>query len=370
MQVFVSELLCGGGWAETARDSSLASEGRGMLLAVVADLAGLPDLEVVTTWHRSLGPFPFPGVRAIPVAGPEAEARVFDDLSASANWTLVIAPEFDHLLETRSRRVLANGGRLLGSSPDAIALAGDKQRTADVWLEQGLPTIPTRSVTGPLLANTDAPPLPVPFVIKPRFGAGSQATRVVSRPADWRALWAELADEPLLAQAVVQPLREGTPASCAVFCGTGGTDPIALPIARQHISTEGRLKYLGGSLSWPVADHPGVRTTVIAACRAIPGLRGYVGVDLLLRNGGAACELVELNPRLTTSYLGYRELAESGSCQPFAISDHEHPAEAARPDSLSTVPLTGGSRLAAALLQPNRALELNWRAGHFEYGAS
>ncbi|MFM8584404.1 MAG: hypothetical protein ACKOFW_23335, partial [Planctomycetaceae bacterium] len=93
-------------------------------------------------------------------------------------------------------------------------------------------------------------------------------------------------------------------------------------------------------------------------------------VDLLLRNGGAACELVELNPRLTTSYLGYRELADSGSCQPFAINDHEHPTEAARPDSLSTVPLTGGSRLAAALLTPNRALELNWRAGHFEYGAS
>ena len=374
-QVFVSELLCGGGWAVTASDTSLSAEGRGMLLAVLSDLAGLPDLKVVTTWHQPLGPFPLTGVRAIPVAGPAEEARIFDDLSASADWTLVIAPEFDHLLETRSQRVLHNGGRLLGSGPDAIAVAGDKQRTAEVWLERGLPAIATRTVSGPLLAKAAGPPLPVPFVIKPRFGAGSQATRVVRSVADWRGMVAELTEEPLLTQAVVQPLREGTPASCAVFCGGEETDPIVLPIARQHISPDGRLKYLGGSLTWPVAERPEVRSVVNTACRAIPGLRGYVGVDLLLTDCGRSCELVELNPRLTTSYLGYRELAEPGTAGfmgtiPLRSQSDLAPWDVTQAEPGSTAWLSGGSQLAAALLRPDRARYLSWRSGHFEYGGS
>ncbi len=44
-----------------------------------------------------------------------------------------------------------------------------------------------------------------------------------------------------------------------------------------------------------------------AAARAVglvPGLRGYVGVALVLAAGG--CFLIEIDPRLTTSYVGLR----------------------------------------------------------------
>jgi predicted ATP-grasp superfamily ATP-dependent carboligase len=47
------------------------------------------------------------------------------------------------------------------------------------------------------------------------------------------------------------------------------------------------------------------------AVESVPGLLGYVGVDLVL---GAAADgsddwAIELNPRLTTSYVGLRALA-------------------------------------------------------------
>jgi predicted ATP-grasp superfamily ATP-dependent carboligase len=46
-----------------------------------------------------------------------------------------------------------------------------------------------------------------------------------------------------------------------------------------------------------------------AAC--IPGLRGYVGFDVLIPDAAPNRPLlVEVNPRLTTSYVGYRALAE------------------------------------------------------------
>ena len=39
-------------------------------------------------------------------------------------------------------------------------------------------------------------------------------------------------------------------------------------------------------------------------CRAIPGLWGYVGVDLVMTDRGPV--VLEVNPRLTTSYAGIR----------------------------------------------------------------
>ena len=45
------------------------------------------------------------------------------------------------------------------------------------------------------------------------------------------------------------------------------------------------------------------------ACRAVPGLTGYVGCDIVLPHGGEPV-LIEINPRLTSSYLGYRQLTD------------------------------------------------------------
>ena len=46
----------------------------------------------------------------------------------------------------------------------------------------------------------------------------------------------------------------------------------------------------------------------LSAIDTVPGLFGYVGVDVVLSD---ACDwVIEINPRLTTSYLGLRALAE------------------------------------------------------------
>ena len=40
----------------------------------------------------------------------------------------------------------------------------------------------------------------------------------------------------------------------------------------------------------------------------MPGLQGYVGVDLVL--GEETCWLIEINPRPTTSYVGLRRVID------------------------------------------------------------
>jgi len=46
------------------------------------------------------------------------------------------------------------------------------------------------------------------------------------------------------------------------------------------------------------------------AIDSVSGLRGYVGVDLVLGLHAGEDRVIELNPRLTTSYLGLRRKAK------------------------------------------------------------
>jgi len=64
------------------------------------------------------------------------------------------------------------------------------------------------------------------------------------------------------------------------------------------------FSYRGGTtpLDHPLADRAGEEA--VRVCEAIPGLRGYIGVDLVLTKSEAV--VIEVNPRLTTAYLGVR----------------------------------------------------------------
>ena len=55
-----------------------------------------------------------------------------------------------------------------------------------------------------------------------------------------------------------------------------------------------------------------MRSTRLAqrAVDCVQGLFGYVGVDLVLGDTAEADRAIEINPRLTTSYVGLRALAE------------------------------------------------------------
>ena len=92
---------------------------------------------------------------------------------------------------------------------------------------------------------------------------------------------------------------------------TGASEAIALPPAAQHLSTDGRFHYVGGALPLP---QPLAERAVRLGRRAVAtlaGQRGYVGVDLVLGepSDGSRDGVIEINPRLTTSYIGLRALA-------------------------------------------------------------
>jgi predicted ATP-grasp superfamily ATP-dependent carboligase len=155
MTVFVYEDVTAtgaGGDAGSPPAPSLLAEGRAMLEAVTADFAAVRGVHVLS--H---------GTHGTPVTN-----ETFWEAVSQADFTLVIAPECGGRLEYLCREVLRAGGRLLGPSPEAVRLAADKLALARHWEQFRVPTPPTW--------EPGDEPAGFPVVVKPRDGAGSQAT--------------------------------------------------------------------------------------------------------------------------------------------------------------------------------------------------
>src|SRR5437763_4969588 len=152
-----------------------------MLTAVLSDFAALDGVTVQTMLAADHAPLPFPSRPTTPAD----EERVFRDLAAWADWSLIIAPEFDALLYNRCCWVEKSGGRLLGPSSRGVRLAGDKLMLARALRHRRVRTpksVPLKSV----LAGTAT--VSFPAVCKPRHGAGSQSTFLLQGRQDLNTL--------------------------------------------------------------------------------------------------------------------------------------------------------------------------------------
>ncbi len=314
MRVFVSEYVCGGGWPESTIGGSLAVEGRAMLCAIVDDLSRVAGVQVQTTWDARSGEHSFKTAHCVRIDSPGDELQVFQRLAAECDVTLVIAPEFDGILFDRCRRVEVAGGRLAGPASRAVALCTDKLRLAGHLRAAGVATIPTESIDldSACLRLNDRRAATFPAVIKPRDGAGSQEIYLVNDFEDLEIWRRGHIDNRQSRSFIRQPYIAGQPVSVAVLLSSSQRDAEVFAPAEQQLSNDGRFRYQGGRIPFINGQQEAIQRAALAACRCIPGLRGYVGIDLVVPAAPPHQPVVvEINPRLTTSYLGYRLLAES-----------------------------------------------------------
>jgi predicted ATP-grasp superfamily ATP-dependent carboligase len=268
MRVIVAEYLSATGGEGFGPGA--AREGLAMLKAAAADLRALPGVQVRTPIYEGLcGPGEFPAWLAAELPGADA--------------ALIIAPETDGLLSEFTAEVEASGKLLLGSASAAVSVAADKLATAQRLTAAGVPTPPTA-------AQMEAG-WSFPLVVKPRDGCGSKGVRLLHGP------------DRIPEGSVVQPYIEGAAVSVSLLAAAEGVMPISLnsQIIRLY---EGAFAYCGGRTAIAHPMQVEAFAVAAAAVRAIPGLCGYVGVDLILTADGP--QVVDINPRLTTAYTGLR----------------------------------------------------------------
>lgn len=306
MLIFVYEFTCAARSTGTIHDT-LQTEGWSILSAVVNDLTLIPGIEVVSILNRDLS-FKNSDQRFVFIDTQDEEST-FRRLAGKADFTLVIAPEFDDILARRCEWVEQAGGQLLGPSVDAVRLTADKFALSRHLKQNQIPT-PECWLLHEARQVENVPPQ-LPAVVKPRFGAGSLETHLVRGAKEWNRLAEMTRNKNWPGEMIVQPFVSGQAASVAFLLGP--KQQLALLAASQIFSDDDRFHYLGGSV--PLPDNLTARAQQLAAraIEAIPGLRGYVGVDLMLgpSTDGSQDWVIEINPRLTTSYIGLRALAES-----------------------------------------------------------
>ncbi|MFQ5734163.1 MAG: ATP-grasp domain-containing protein, partial [Planctomycetaceae bacterium] len=215
-------------------------------------------------------------------------------------------PETGGLLAERIRIAEEAGADCCNCSPAATELCGDKLRLCEFLRQRSIPAIETVS-----LAYGESPhDIGFPCVVKPRDGAGSEGCRRFDSPAGRaESVTAGSAFESAR-ECVVQPFLAGVPVSTVALVQDGRR--IVFPVGRQVVDGAS-LRYRGGIVPETVA--PGTNEAVaeiVQSCLAtLEGLHGLVGFDLICPDD---CPrepvLLEINPRLTTAYVGYRNLTQ------------------------------------------------------------
>lgn len=292
MRLLVYEYLSSGAWADSKGPSSLQNEGLAMLLALLTDLCAIPGLKLDVLLNPDLSEKIPTRVTVRSVMRNQDEATIFQQCLRNVDAVWLIAPEFHGILEERTRWCEQAGIRVVGSTSDAVRMTGDKETFSRVLIAKGIPT--------PHCLQTAL----FPGIVKPRDGAGSQATFLVRTPQELADAIAQARQEGWQGHLIQQPFVSGDAVSVAVLVGHNQT--IGFPAGWQRLSQDGRFHYQGGEIPLPAEMQQRAVQLATRAIQAIPGLRGYIGVDLVL---GEVDQVIEINPRLTTSYVGYRALA-------------------------------------------------------------
>jgi tyramine---L-glutamate ligase len=286
MRILVYEYITGGGMLDDSNMTALAPEGDAMLRAVVDDLTDIPGTEItVLRDFRLRADFP----ARVRVVQSGQFAAVFRQALLECDAVWPIAPETNSILLRVTSEILASGRILLGSRPDAIAVAGSKQATATALARAGV------AVAAVYSGEPDIPAFVEEIVAKPDDGAGCQDTLLFRNREQLRS-WCGHHARP---ETVYQAYVPGEARSLSLLCCDGDVRMLACNL--QHVEIhEGAFRFNGVSVNAARAHPYSALASSIA--RAMPGLWGLCGVDFIETDAGPVA--IEVNPRLTTSYAG------------------------------------------------------------------
>lgn len=266
-----------------------------MFRGLLADARRVPGLDVVAVVDERLALDLPTGIAPWPVP-PGRELEALAAAATTADATLVVAPETAGILARRVAVVQAAGGRPLACDPALIAIAADKQATVQALAAAGVPVPPGRSLEPGVAWPRE---FIRPAIRKRRDGVGGDGLLMVDRGTPPAARDATR----------IEAFVAGLPVGVSLICGAG--EPRTVAVLEQVFDAAAPGSYRGGrSLMAPAARHRAAslahRAVAALERAAAAAARGWVGVDMILgdREDGRADRVLEVNPRLTTAFVG------------------------------------------------------------------
>ncbi len=309
MNLLIFEYVSGGGYANTKLSSSILSEAYGMLHSLICDCkaAGYNVTTLMDSRLKAFNP-PNKADQIVSVSASSELHTKLKELSSLANAVYVIAPESNQVLEKLVETIESSGGTSLNCKIDAIKRVSNKMTTYETLKKKGI-TVPetflldihekTQNIRRSLKE------LGYPLVFKPLDGVSCDGLSLVKDENSIAGAAKKVAQESTSKQFIAQKLIRGKAASACVI--STGNKAVAVTLNKQLVtlsSPDKESRYYGGLVPFNHKLKKEAVRVVEKAVESIIGLKGYVGVDLILTNEGPV--VMEVNPRLTTSYIGLK----------------------------------------------------------------
>ncbi|MCX7099748.1 MAG: ATP-grasp domain-containing protein [Methylococcales bacterium] len=298
MKILVFEYITGGGFNKQALPDTLASEGRLMVQALLANLLALEGVSIRLMLDSRLeGQIDTTAIEAFIIQSDQNCHAEFTRLIAGCDAVWPIAPEFDGILQALCETVEKSGKTLLSPPANAVAITGNKWATYQHLSHHGIATVASQLFNAQTWDEQLLPSLSGQWLAKPVDGVGCADSYILSDPDDFT----KQATRP--GQFIIQPhlLGKKTSLSCLFKHGVAWLVCVNL---QQFIivNQQYRLTNIIINIDTDLTAYQALADRIALA---LPELWGYVGIDLI--ETPEQTVVLEINPRLTTSFVGIHE---------------------------------------------------------------
>ena len=292
LKILVFEYITGGGFNTYDLPDALAYEGALMLQALVNDLSEIDEVELLVMLDERLaGRVEIPVSKRFLISPDQDCLQEYPRLIPACDAVWPVAPESGGILQNLCAAVEQAGKTLLASTSAAVALAGNKWHTYNHLQQHKIDTVSTE-----LLAKFNF--TPGEWLVKPVDGVSCENSFLLPSREVYETITPTLEQE----RYIIQPHLQGqkTSLSCLFKHGQGWL--ICVNLQYFDVS-KNQYRLTGIDVNFKSQTFK-YRLLVDDLAKALPGLWGYVGIDLI--EIGERILVLEINPRLTSSYAGLR----------------------------------------------------------------
>lgn len=230
-----------------------------------------------------------------------------DENVAGYDACFPVAPEENHVLYEITKILEENSVEVMGSSSHAVLKCSDKFETYNL-LKNDFQVMESEKIFFRNLKDyKEIFAYGKKMLVKPADGVSCSGVWIVRSYADFIKASAHLKRTTNLPFFLLQEYKEGISTSVSIL--STGKKAMPLSLNRQKIGIkQGKLTYNGGKVPYEHELSDLAKDISQKAVEHINGLKGYVGVDLLLDEANHDIYILEINPRLTTSYIALRRV--------------------------------------------------------------
>lgn len=327
-KIFIFEFVSGGGYNNTVIPSSLFCEGYSMLKSLIEDFYKL-NFEIYTLLDKRiafLGKF-LKAYKITLVDGNCDYLEKYKKVALESDACFIIAPEFSNILYKLTEIAKKYEKQIYSIGLEGIKIGTSKINTYKYFVQSQIPTpetylIPTKQNHLDLeFIYEKFEDLDHSIIIKPEDGAGAENILHIKKKSQIYDIFkANTRTIDISRKYILQSFIDGLDMSISLIGIKNGNQvkPYILSINTQNVLLQkGSFKsqYNGGMTPAENSEEIKEKLNHFLQKLNFSYFNGYFGIDFILTHENSF-KFIEINPRLTTSYLGIRNICEINPIKP------------------------------------------------------